>query len=64
MQTPRQTAAAMAAVSAYIQQQQAAALAAPRLVPADVYGQLYVLYVQLKRLFERGVSQIQNDRND
>jgi hypothetical protein len=53
MHTPsKQTAAALAAVTAYLQQQDAARLAAPRLIPADTYNQLYILYVQLRGMFE------------
>jgi hypothetical protein len=49
----KKTAAALVAVTAYMQQQEAAAqLAAPKVIPADTYHQLYALYLQLRTLFE------------
>jgi len=51
MPSDKQTAAALAAVAAYMQQEEAARLAAPRLIPADTYNQLYLLYTQLHAIF-------------
>ena len=51
MPSEKQTAAALAAVATYIQQAAAARLAAPRLIPADTYNQLYLLYMQLHAMF-------------
>ena len=53
MDTDKKAAAVSAAVTAYLQQQEAAAqLSAPKMIPADTYHQLYALYLQLRPLFE------------
>ena len=52
MPSNKQTAAALAAVETYMRQEAAARLAAPRLIPADTYNQLYMLYLRLKGMFE------------
>ncbi len=51
MPSEKQTAAALAAVATYIQQEEAARLSAPRLIPAGAYNQLYLLYMQLHAIF-------------
>ena len=53
MSQDKKTAVAIAAVTAYLQQEQAMATAnAPVSIPAATYQQLYALYQQLSQLFQ------------
>jgi len=54
MDSPKETAAAMSAVMAYIRDQETAAAAhnAPVAIPAEVYRQLQALYGQLQQIFK------------
>jgi hypothetical protein len=52
MESSQKTAAAMSAVMAYIQQQEAAQARAPIPVPPEIYHGMFALYRQLKDFFE------------